>query len=129
MKIKMKMSVAGTFHNIDAGVVVGQVVDIDDAEAARYVALGYAEAVKPGRLSEEHAIAALSNEERAVLSTEIVGASDKPVPQPKAPRPPKVEVGDGKVEEVKAPAPKTVTTKDVPTPTKRVTTAVRRPRK
>lgn len=88
----MKMGVNGTFHNIEAGVVVGQVVDIEDAEAERYIALGYAEAVKPGRLSEEHAVAALSNEERAVLSTEIVGASSKPIPQPRAPRPPQVEL-------------------------------------
>ena len=87
MKIRMKMSVFGTFHNLDGGVKVGQVVDIDDAEAERYIALGYAEAANQGRRSEEHAVAEFSEEERAVLSTEVVGASQKVIPQPRHPKP------------------------------------------
>jgi hypothetical protein len=92
MRVRMKISIAGTFHGMVEGVTVGQVVDVQpDAEAERYIKLGYAELANQGRRSEEHALADMSNEERAVLSTEIVGASSKPVPQPRAPRPPRVE--------------------------------------
>lgn len=84
MKIKLKISVSGTFHNIDGGVVVGQVVEVPDAEGERYIALGYAEAVKGGKLSEEHAVANFSKEERAVLDTDVVGASHGAVPNSKS---------------------------------------------
>lgn len=84
MKIKWKIGVSGTVHNREGGVKVGDVMDLEDAEGERYIRLGYAEAVKPGgKLSEEHAVAAFSNEERAILDTEIVGATNKPIPQSK----------------------------------------------
>ena len=97
MRIRMKMSVAGTFHNLLEGVSVGQIVDVDDENGQRYIDLGYAElANQTGKASKvEHAVQ-LSNEERAVLDTEVVGASSKPVPQPRAPRPPKVEAAPAK---------------------------------
>lgn len=92
MRIRWKMSIAGSVHNDPEGVTVGQVTDIQpDAEAERYIKLGYAELANQGRRSEEHAVQSFSNEERAVLDTDIVGASDKAVPQPRAPRPPKAE--------------------------------------
>jgi hypothetical protein len=91
VKIRLKISIAGTFHGIDGGVKVGDVVEVDDMSGANYVASGYAEEVKPGRRSEEHALADMSAEEHAVLATEIIGASNKPVPQSRAPRPPKAE--------------------------------------
>lgn len=89
MKIRMKLSVAGSFHNIDAGVKVGDVVDIEDAEAHRYVALGYAEAVvedkpkRPPEVKEERAVAPKA--ETAVTKTDVV---EKPAPKPAAPRGP-----------------------------------------
>lgn len=84
MRIRLKITVAGTFHNLVEGVKVGDVVDIDDAEAERYIKLGYAELANQGRV--EHAVPK-SREERAVLDTEIVGASSKAVPQPRPPKP------------------------------------------
>lgn len=87
MKIKWKVSISGTVYNHDGGVKPGDVMEISDAEADRVIALGQAEAVKPGgKLSEEHAVAAFSDEERAVLDRKIVGASAKPIPQPRAPK-------------------------------------------
>lgn len=91
MKIKWKISVAGTVHNVDGGVTVGDVMEVDDSEAERYIALGYAEAANQGRRSEEHAVQEFSKEERAVLDKEIIGASHGAVPQPRTPRPPQVE--------------------------------------
>lgn len=91
MKIRMKMTVQGTFHNIDGGVKVGDVVDIDDAEAERYIALGYAEKANQGGRTEEHAVQQFSEEERAVLATEVVGATHKAVPQPRVKAEPKPE--------------------------------------
>jgi hypothetical protein len=112
MKIRMKISINGTFHNIDGGVKVGDVVDIDEQSAANYVASGYAEAIKPGgQLSEEHAVQQFSDEERAVLDTEIIGASNKPIPQPRTPRPPKVEPEPEPEPELE---PKAVTKVDAP---------------
>lgn len=55
MKIRMKIPVAGTFHNLTGGVKVGDVVDLDDENGARYCALGYAEPVVDKR--EERAVA------------------------------------------------------------------------
>ena len=83
MRIKMKMDVAGSFHNIDGGVRAGQVVDVQpDEEAARYVALGYAEEVAKSAPKVEKAVAspkvetaALTTEQAAVL-TEV--EADKP---------------------------------------------------
>lgn len=91
MKIKWKISLSGTVYNRDGGVKPGDVMEVDDAEAERVIALGQAEEVKPGRKSVEHAVADLSTEERAVLDTGFIGASDKVIPQPRAPRPPKAE--------------------------------------
>jgi hypothetical protein len=42
VKIRMGMDVAGTFHGVDGGVKVGDVVDVDDENGARYCELGYA---------------------------------------------------------------------------------------
>jgi hypothetical protein len=44
MRIKMKMSVLGTFHEME-NVKLGDVVDVPDDEGARYCKLGYAEPV------------------------------------------------------------------------------------
>lgn len=142
MKIKMKVSISGTFHNIDGGVRIGDVVDIDDQSAANYMEAGYAEAVNQDRRSfpEEHAVQGFSKEERAVLDTEIIGAaSSRPIPQPRAPRPPKAEaeVVDGagqthtgtlpvSASDAKPSERKAVTTKDVSTPTKRTPPSPRR---
>jgi hypothetical protein len=51
--IKLRQPVTGTFHHIEGGVEVGQVVDVDDANAARYIKSGLAELVKD---VEEHAV-------------------------------------------------------------------------
>lgn len=60
MKIRMKIDVAGMFHNIPDGVRVGDEVDVEDDEAVRYCGLGYAE---PVTKAAERAVA---REERAV---------------------------------------------------------------
>jgi hypothetical protein len=62
----MRIDVAGAFHNVDAGVKRGDIVDVDDASAARYIALGYAEPV------DDH-----PGEEAAVLEPETESAVAK----------------------------------------------------
>lgn len=37
MRIRMRVTVTGTFHNIDGGVQAGQIVDVDEASAKRYI--------------------------------------------------------------------------------------------
>lgn len=65
MRIRLKQGVTGTFHNIDGGVEVGQVVDVDDVSAARYVKSGLAELVG-------------DTVENAVIDTEVESAVVKP---------------------------------------------------
>lgn len=65
MRIRMKVSVAGTFHNLPEGVQRGDVVDIDDVEAARYIMLGYAE--RADQRGEEHATVRSAGVEHAVM--------------------------------------------------------------
>lgn len=46
MKIRMLHGISGSFHGIDEGVAVGQVIDLEpEEEAKRYIKLGLAEAV------------------------------------------------------------------------------------
>jgi hypothetical protein len=54
MKIKMKLDIHGMFHNMPAGVRRGDIVDIDDDNAARYCALGYAQPDLKGELGPAH---------------------------------------------------------------------------
>lgn len=61
MKIRMKRDVEGAFHGLP-GVKFGDVVEVDDANGARYCALGYAEPVVDRK--EERAVAP-EGEERA----------------------------------------------------------------
>lgn len=65
MRIRMKQGVTGTFHSIDGGVEPGQVVDVDDVSAARYVKSGLAELIG-------------GTEENAVIDTEVESAVAKP---------------------------------------------------
>lgn len=44
MRIRMKAQITGTFHNRDGGVEVGDIVDVEDVHAARYITSGLAEA-------------------------------------------------------------------------------------
>lgn len=55
MRIRMKIPVNGVFHNLVEGVRVGDIVDVDDDNGARYIALGYAELAD--QRGEEHATA------------------------------------------------------------------------
>lgn len=64
MQIRMLIDVSGTFHNIDAGVRRGDIVDVDDATAARYVQHGIAEHVDAG--GEESAVLDAPGAESAV---------------------------------------------------------------
>jgi hypothetical protein len=50
MKIRMKVDVHGTFHNMPGGARRGDIVDIDDDNALRYCALGYAQPDLKGEL-------------------------------------------------------------------------------
>ncbi len=69
MKIRLKYAVTGTFHNMD-GLRYGDVVEIDDGDAERYIRQGFAEAVadKPAaeKPVQEHAVATSDTEEHAV---------------------------------------------------------------
>lgn len=58
----MKIEVHGGFHNNPDGVRIGDVVDVDDTEGARYCALGYAEPVVDKR--EERAVPPKDEEQR-----------------------------------------------------------------
>lgn len=75
MRIRMKIAVLGSFHNIDSGVKVGQVVDIDDENALRYINLRYAEAVGDSGPLVERAI--VPEAETATLKAPV-DDDDKP---------------------------------------------------
>lgn len=77
MKIKMKVGIAGAFHNITGGVAVGDVVEVDDDNGARYCALGYAEPVAELKKAEEHAVAP-KGEERQTPRKAPAKAAEKP---------------------------------------------------
>ena len=81
----MKIPVSGTFHNIDGGVAVGDVVEVDDDNGARYCWLGYAEKVtkKPDpepEPVEEHATLPEPVAETATLPRRGPGRPPKGVP-------------------------------------------------
>lgn len=59
----MKIEVAGAFHNEPGGVRIGDVVEVDDDNGARYCELGYAEPVVSKR--EERAVPPKDDEQRA----------------------------------------------------------------
>lgn len=67
MKIRLLASITGTFHNIDGGLEVGDVVDVDDASAARYVKSALAERVGKQPAEEESAVVEPENVESAVV--------------------------------------------------------------
>lgn len=73
MRIRMKINVAGTFHNNPEGVRVGDVVDyVDDENAQRYIDHDYAEEVEEDRKPrvEEQAVKPVT-EERAVVEPDL----------------------------------------------------------
>jgi hypothetical protein len=74
MKIRMLMTVAGAFHNIEGGVKLGDVVDVEAAEARRYCALGYAEMVGG---DEEHAFVVIRGEQ-ATMPRHLEGQKGEP---------------------------------------------------
>lgn len=83
-RIRMKISIAGTFWNLVEGVKVGDIVDMDnDAEAQRMISLGYAELANQGKPErppepkEERATAPKS--ETAVTKPKV---EEKPAPKP-----------------------------------------------
>lgn len=82
MRIRMKVSVAGTFHNLPEGVQRGDVVDIDDVEAARYIMLGYAE--RADQRGEEHATVRSVAVEHAVMP-KVVEPEPELDPEPEKP--------------------------------------------
>lgn len=43
MRVRLRAPISGTFHGIEGGVARGQIVDIDDDEAMRYIGLGLCE--------------------------------------------------------------------------------------
>jgi hypothetical protein len=65
MRIRLLQMITGSFHGVDGGVEVGQLVDVDDISAARYVKSGLAELVK-------------GTEESAVVEPEVESAVVKP---------------------------------------------------
>lgn len=79
MRIRMKIPVSGTFHNLTDGVRVGDIVEVDDDSGASYVKLGYAEEVEQPR--EERAVAP-----KTETATKPTVEPEKPKPQrtPKA---------------------------------------------
>jgi hypothetical protein len=67
MRIRMKETVTGAFHNIDGGVERGQVVDVEDVHALRYIAAGRAERVGKEPAEEESAVVEPEKVESAVV--------------------------------------------------------------
>jgi hypothetical protein len=82
MKIRMKMTVTGTFHGNPAGVRTGDVVEVDDENGQRYIDLGYAEPLR-SHPAEEHAVASKVKQERAVVEHAV----EKPAPPKAAEKP------------------------------------------
>lgn len=64
MRIRILQMITGSFHGVDGGAEVGQVVDVDDFSAARYIKSGLAELVKG---TEESAVVEPDNVESAVV--------------------------------------------------------------
>jgi hypothetical protein len=66
VKIRLLETITGSFHNIDAGVVRGQVVDVEDVHALRYINAGLAERVGK-EPAEESAVIEPGKVESAVV--------------------------------------------------------------
>lgn len=65
MRIRLLQMVTGSFHGVDGGAGRGDVVDVDEVSAARYVKSGLAELVT-------------GTEESAVIDPEVESAVVKP---------------------------------------------------
>lgn len=65
MKIKMTRSVSGRFHGREGGVRAGEVVDIDEQNALRYIYCGAAEYADPP-VSREDAMERVERARQAV---------------------------------------------------------------
>jgi len=53
-RIRMLISIGGTFHNNYSDVKRGDVVEVDDISAARYCQLGYAQTDLKGELGQPY---------------------------------------------------------------------------
>jgi hypothetical protein len=54
MKVRMLIDVGGTFHNVAGGVKRGDVVEVDDDNARRYMQLGYAQSASLKELGQPY---------------------------------------------------------------------------
>lgn len=80
MKIRMLTSISGTFHGISAGVKHGDVVDVDEFSALRYLKAGYAHPVKDeAKPVVETAVVPVEDVETAKLDAPAE-VDDKPQP-------------------------------------------------
>lgn len=70
MKIRFRYSVTGSFHGFDGGVERGEVVDVEDVHALRYVKFGMADRVGP--VSSDKKLEAV--EESAIIEPEVESA-------------------------------------------------------
>lgn len=80
MQVRMLIDVSGTFHNIDAGVRRGDVVDVDDATGARYMQHGIAEHFDTDTGGEESAVLDTAGAESAVVPPKRRGGRPKKQP-------------------------------------------------
>jgi hypothetical protein len=79
MKIRMRQTITGTFHNIDAGVARGDIVDIDNDNANRYIKLGLAEPLDKPPV-EEHTTITSETVETAVPKPKTAGGRSRAKP-------------------------------------------------
>lgn len=77
MRIRMKEQITGAFHNRDGGVEVGEIVDVEDVHALRYINAGRAERVGKEPAKEESAVVESENVESAVVKRTTRGRAKK----------------------------------------------------
>jgi hypothetical protein len=68
MRVRMLATIGGTFHNIPNGVKRGDVVDIDEIPAKRYIVNGIATANLKGDMAQPY----IATEESEALRDEVM---------------------------------------------------------
>jgi hypothetical protein len=75
--IRILQSITGSFHNIDGGVERGEIVDVEEVHALRYVKSGLAERVGKEPAEEESAVVEPEKVESAVVKRTTRGRPKK----------------------------------------------------
>lgn len=80
MKLRMKIDIGGTFHGRPEGVKRGDIVDVEDWIAERYIANDYAEPVSKSEAPVEKAVLPQDDVETASLDVPPDDDDDEPKP-------------------------------------------------